>query len=148
MRYIYIWLYSIHMYIYIHLHILYNIIYISYYILYNISYLLYIIIYIILLNQESGETNHLCAMAFSASQCSSGSKSPALGWDASKPVKHELRMLSLGHGDTVDGGNLIKSINIDDNHRIYISLIIIIMDIYIYILYYIMDLWWISGWWF
>ena len=51
-------------------------------------------------------------------------------------------MLSLGHGDTVDGGNLIKSINIDDNHRIYISLIIIIMDIYIYIyiLYYIMDL--------
>ena len=41
-------------------------------------------------------------------------------------------MLSLGHGDTVDGGNLIKSINIDDNHRIYISLIIIIMDIYIY----------------
>ena len=81
-------------------------------------------------------------MAFSASQCSSGSKSPALGWDASKPVKHELRMLSLGHGDTVDGGNLIKSINIDDNHRIYISLIIIIMDIYI-ILYYglMMDIW-------
>ena len=77
--YIYDYIVYICIYIYIHLHILYNIIYISYYILYNISYLLYIIIYIILLNQESGETNHLCAMAFSASQCSSGSKSPALG---------------------------------------------------------------------
>jgi hypothetical protein len=38
------------------------------------------------------------------------------------------------------------TINIYDNHRIYLwlSYIIIIMDIYIYI----MDLWWISGWWF